>query len=167
MASSFFKILLDPSADHMSLPPEYACMHVENKITNSPIIRSANGGYSWRLKIEENGDGDGYCFVNGWNNVVEDIQLGFGDFLFFRLVDGSTFRMSIYSPDGCEKILQPKCDESCHEKNEEKEKSDDHDDDPFFVAIVTLTHARYLVTDFTYFCYLVFFNGKSYIRYYS
>ncbi|KAJ0935571.1 putative transcription factor B3-Domain family [Helianthus annuus] len=141
-------------------------MHVENKITNSPIIRSANGGYSWRLKIEQNGDG--YCFVNGWNNVVEDIQLGFGDFLFFRLVDGSTFRMSIYSPDGCEKILQPKSDESCHEKNEEKEKSDDHDDDPFFVAIVTLTHARYLVTDFTYFCSLFcILNDKRYIHYYS
>ncbi|XP_022031656.1 B3 domain-containing protein REM5-like [Helianthus annuus] len=140
MASSFFKILLDPSADHMSLPPDFACMHVENKITNNPIIQYANGGYySWRLKIEQ--IGDDYCFVNGWNNVVKDIRLGFGDFLLFKLVDQSTFRLSIYSPDGCEKILQPKTDQNCDEKIEEK--SDD-DDDPFFVVIFTLSHARFL-----------------------
>ncbi|KAJ0727057.1 putative transcription factor B3-Domain family [Helianthus annuus] len=172
MASSFFKILLDPSADHMvflhlfsqtqylyifyflfvtfihnifklwqTLPPDFACMHVENKITNNPIIQYANGGYySWRLKIEQ--IGDDYCFVNGWNNVVKDIRLGFGDFLLFKLVDQSTFRLSIYSPDGCEKILQPKTDQNCDEKIEEK--SDD-DDDPFFVVIFTLSHARFLV----------------------
>ncbi|MFS8028866.1 putative transcription factor B3-Domain family [Helianthus anomalus] len=120
-----------------SLPPEYVTMHLVNKIRNNPIIRSANGGYSWRLKIKQ--IGDDYCFVDGWNNVVKDVQLGFGDFLLFKLVDQSTFRMSIYSPDGCEKILQPKSDQNGCEKI-----IDDDDEDPFFVKTFTKSHIRRL-----------------------
>ncbi|KAD4983160.1 hypothetical protein E3N88_19831 [Mikania micrantha] len=98
MAHSFFKILLDPSAPHLSLPPDFVSMHLENKIPNDPIIRTAYGRYSWRLEIKK--IDDAYCFTNGWNNVVKDIKLGFADFLVFLLVDQSTFEMSIYSPDG-------------------------------------------------------------------
>ncbi|XP_022006824.1 B3 domain-containing protein REM9-like [Helianthus annuus] len=154
MAPSFYKILLDPSTRHLSLPPEYVTMHLVNKIRNNPIIRSANGGYSWRLKIKQ--IGDDYCFVDGWNNVVKDIQLGFGDFLLFKLVDQSTFRMSIYSPDGCEKILQPKTDQNGCEKiltpkilhdDDDEDVSGEFenvDDDPFFVKTFTKSHIRRL-----------------------
>ncbi|KAJ0679659.1 putative transcription factor B3-Domain family [Helianthus annuus] len=125
-----------------SLPPEYVTMHLVNKIRNNPIIRSANGGYSWRLKIKQ--IGDDYCFVNGWNNVVKDIQLGFGDFLLFKLVDQSTFRMSIYSPDGCEKILQPKTDQNGCEKILTTNILHDDDDDPSFVSTFTKSHLKRL-----------------------
>ncbi|KAM0009227.1 putative transcription factor B3-Domain family [Helianthus debilis subsp. tardiflorus] len=141
-----------------SLPPEYVTMHLVNKITNNPIIRSANGGYSWRLKIKQ--IGDDYCFVNGWNNVVKDIQLGFGDFLLFKLVDQSTFRMSIYSPDGCEKILQPKSDQNGCEKILQP-KTDQNGcekiltpkilhDDPSFVTTFTKSHLKRLVRFISY-----------------
>ncbi|KAJ0495201.1 putative transcription factor B3-Domain family [Helianthus annuus] len=156
MATSFYKILLDPTARHLSLPPEYVTMHLVNKIRNNPIIRSANGGYSWRLKIKQ--ISDDYCFVNGWNNVVKDIQLGFGDFLLFKLVDQSTFRMSIYSPDGCEKILQPKTDQNGCEKILQP-KTDQNgcekilttkilhdDDDPSFVSTFTKSQLKRLVS---------------------
>ncbi|KAJ0727054.1 putative transcription factor B3-Domain family [Helianthus annuus] len=137
-----------------SLPPEYVTMHLVNKIRNNPIIRSANGGYSWRLKIKQ--IGDDYCFVNGWNNVVKDIQLGFGDFLLFKLVDQSTFRMSIYSPDGCEKILQPKTDQNGCEKilTTKILHDDDDDDDPSFVSTFTKSHLKRLVRFIT--MYLIF-----------
>ncbi|MFS8028872.1 putative transcription factor B3-Domain family [Helianthus anomalus] len=104
MATSFYKILLDPTARHM--------------------IKQI---------------GDDYCFVNGWNNVVKDVQLGFGDFLLFKLVDQSTFRLSIYSPNGCEKILTPKI---LHDH--------DHDDDPSFVSTFTKSHLKRLVRFISY-----------------
>ncbi|KAI3744532.1 hypothetical protein L1987_57615 [Smallanthus sonchifolius] len=129
MAPSFFQILLDPSAPHLLLPPDFVYMHLRNKIPNGPIIQSTNGGYSWRLKIKQ--IGDSYCFTNGWNTVIKDIQLGFGDFLFFQLVDQSTFKMSIFSPDGCQKSLPSKIeeDDDIDDDDDEKEDGDDDDDD--------------------------------------
>ncbi|KAK9050985.1 hypothetical protein SSX86_027610 [Deinandra increscens subsp. villosa] len=134
MPNSFYKILLDPSAHHLSLPPDYVNMHLKKKISKSPIIQSANGGHSWRLKIKK--IDDSYCFTNGWSNVVEEIQLGFADFLFFQLLDQSTFKMSVYSPNGCEKILPPKIDQDY--KTDDDEVNLD-DKDPFFTTIITNT----------------------------
>ncbi|KAC9845608.1 hypothetical protein E3N88_45185 [Mikania micrantha] len=80
---SFFKILLDTSAPHLPLPPDFASTYLGNKIIKDPTIRYVRGGYSWRLKIKK--IGESFCFSDGWSNVVEDINLGFGDFLVFRL----------------------------------------------------------------------------------
>ncbi|XP_076933146.1 B3 domain-containing protein REM6-like [Bidens hawaiensis] len=119
MNSSFYKILLDPSARHLSLPHEFVSKHLKNKVPHAPIIRSDNGRYSWRLNIKY--IGDSYCFTNGWNLVVKESQLGFGDLLFFQLVHRTAFEMKIYSPNGCEITLPP--------KNEH--------DDPMFMPILT------------------------------
>ncbi|KAM0012963.1 putative REM family protein [Helianthus debilis subsp. tardiflorus] len=67
MVPSFYKILLDPPAHHMSLQPDFV---MRNKIPNGEIIRYANGGYSRRLKI--NHISDGYLSSNRWNNVVQE-----------------------------------------------------------------------------------------------
>ncbi|KAJ0570927.1 putative transcription factor B3-Domain family [Helianthus annuus] len=140
MAASFFVILLDPSASHLRLPSAYVSKHLENKIPKGPVILFVNGGYSWRLKIKK--IGDDYCFTDGWNNVVQDIQLGFGDFLCFRPLDQSTFKMTIYSPSGSEKTLQPKGD---HDENENDEvNGENEDDDPYFTEIITTTHTKVL-----------------------
>ncbi|KAI7751741.1 hypothetical protein M8C21_015690 [Ambrosia artemisiifolia] len=172
MAPSFWVILFNPSAPHLPLPPALVSIHLENKIPEGPVILSANGGYSWRLKIKQ--IDDRYCFTNGWNNVVQDIQLGFGDFLWFQPLDQSTFKMSIYCPSGCEKDLEPKGehdgtegvehvdieddendgvenvniedDESDGVENvdiEDDEKNED-DDDPFFTSTITKTHTKVL-----------------------
>ncbi|MFS8020302.1 putative acting on peptide bonds (peptidase) transcription factor B3-Domain family [Helianthus anomalus] len=75
MVPSFYKILLDPPAHHMSLQPDFV---MRNKIPNGEIIRYANGGYSRRLKI--NHISDSYLSSNRWNNVVqEDIMSDSGD----------------------------------------------------------------------------------------
>ncbi|KAI3796637.1 hypothetical protein L1987_39315 [Smallanthus sonchifolius] len=133
MALIFYKILLDPSAPHLELPPDFV---TKNKIPTGPIILCANGGYSWRLKIKQ--IGDGYCFADGWNNVVEEVPLDFGDFLYFRLVDQSHFKMSLYSPEGCEMFLPPKVE------NEDNEEEKDDDDDPFFTLVITKTNMNIL-----------------------
>ncbi|KAI3731499.1 hypothetical protein L1987_62687 [Smallanthus sonchifolius] len=103
---SFFKILLDASAPHLPLPPDFISRHLDHKIPKAPMIRSATGGHSWRLKIKK--IGDNYCFSDGWDSVVADIKLGFGDFLVFRFDDKSSFEMMVYSPNGCEKEIPTK-----------------------------------------------------------
>nr|XP_043626768.1 B3 domain-containing protein REM10-like [Erigeron canadensis] len=95
---SFFMMLLDPLAPHLALPPEFVKRY---KIPKDPILKSANGGYLWRLKMQK--IGKSYCFSDGWDNVVQDLQLQFGDFLVFWLVDKSTFKVSIFNSNGCEK----------------------------------------------------------------
>ncbi|KAI3796034.1 hypothetical protein L1987_38695 [Smallanthus sonchifolius] len=160
MAPSFFQVLLDPSAPHLLLPPDFVCMHLKNKIPNGPIIQSTNGGYCWKLKIKQ--IGDSYCFTNGWNNVIKDNNLGFGDFLFFQLVHQSTFKMSIFSPDGCKKSLPSKIEDDDEEEKEDgdddhdvKDDDDDEkdegngddedDEDPYFITIISNTHKRLLM----------------------
>ncbi|KAK9050983.1 hypothetical protein SSX86_027608 [Deinandra increscens subsp. villosa] len=171
MPGSFFMILFDPSADHLSLPPDYVDMHLKKKIPNSPITLSANGGYSWRLEIKK--IGDSCCFTNGWSNVVKDLQLGFADFLYFQFVDEFTFILSVYGPNGCEKIFPQKIEDDGGENvvdHDEEEKKydgnndDDYDDahdddddddaddeengddeeDPCFVTIINKTHKKIL-----------------------
>ncbi|XP_071740159.1 B3 domain-containing protein At3g18960-like [Rutidosis leptorrhynchoides] len=104
---SFFKILLNPT-DHsqLVLPDDFVTKHLQNKIPQDPIIQTLNGDYIWKLKIEKNGAN--YYFTNGWSDVVKEVKLGFGDVLLFRLIDKSTFRLLIYSPSGCPKVLPPK-----------------------------------------------------------
>ncbi|KAI3744538.1 hypothetical protein L1987_57621 [Smallanthus sonchifolius] len=145
MAPSFYKVLLDPTAPHLPLPPDFVNMHLENKIPTDPVTISANGGYSWSLKLEK--VGDGYCFTNGWNKVVEDIPLDLGDFLCFRLVDQSTFRMSIYGLDGCEMTLPPKTehDEDLVLEDDDDDDDDDEEDDPIFTSVITETHKKMLI----------------------
>ncbi|KAF5806702.1 putative transcription factor B3-Domain family [Helianthus annuus] len=152
MAASFFVILLDPSASHLRLPSAYVSKHLENKIPKGPVILFVNGGYSWRLKIKK--IGDDYCFTDGWNNVVQDIQLGFGDFLCFRPLDQSTFEMTIYRPSGSEKILPPKGDHDGtggveyvvteDDENDQVNGEKEDDDDPYFTPIITKTHTKVL-----------------------
>ncbi|KAJ0634400.1 putative transcription factor B3-Domain family [Helianthus annuus] len=103
---SFFKILLDPSAPHLPLPPDFVRNYLKNKTLKDLIIRSAKGGYSWRLKIKK--IGESFCLSSGWESVVQDIQLGFGDFLVFRVLDKSLFKLMVYSPNGCEKDFPAK-----------------------------------------------------------
>ncbi|PWA41636.1 DNA-binding pseudobarrel domain-containing protein [Artemisia annua] len=87
------------------LPPEFVSKHLKNKIPNEPRIQSVYGGHAWGLKIKK--VGEIYYFDHGWNNVVKDVSLGYGDFIVFWLVDACTFKMSVYSPNGCEKVLPP------------------------------------------------------------
>ncbi|KAI3796638.1 hypothetical protein L1987_39316 [Smallanthus sonchifolius] len=145
MAPSFYKILLHPSAPHLQIPPDFVSMHLDNKIPNGPVIVFANGGYSWSMKIKR--IGDGYCFADGWKNVVEDIPLDFGDFLYFELVDPSTFKMSLYSPDGCQMFVPPKVEHDGggdDEEDDDEDDDDDDDDDPFFTLVITKTHKNLL-----------------------
>nr|KAJ0213532.1 hypothetical protein LSAT_V11C400160750 [Lactuca sativa] len=121
---SFLKILQDPSAaSYIAIPPDFVRDHMENKIPESSIIRSVTGEHSWSVKIK-NIDGI-HCFADGWNNVVADSQLGLWDFLVFSLVDESTFTLTSFGPNGCEKKFPSEIPEK-NGKEEEEEEEDNN-----------------------------------------
>ncbi|GJY34540.1 DNA-binding pseudobarrel domain-containing protein, partial [Tanacetum coccineum] len=91
------------------LPPDFVTMYFKNKIPNDPIIQSLN-----------------------------DVALGYGDFIVFWLVDACTFKMLAYSPNGCEKDLPPKV------KVEDYGDGLVQDDDPMFKTIMIKSHESIL-----------------------
>nr|GEV85874.1 DNA-binding pseudobarrel domain-containing protein [Tanacetum cinerariifolium] len=134
-APSFFKVLVDPSAPNLPLPPDFVTMHFKNNIPYDPIIQSLNGEHVWGVKIKK--VGEVYCFDHGWNNVVKDAAMGYGDFIVFWLADACTFKMLACSPNGCEKDLPPKV------KVEDYDVNDD-DDDPMFKTALIKSHESIL-----------------------
>ncbi|KAM0047500.1 putative transcription factor B3-Domain family [Helianthus debilis subsp. tardiflorus] len=110
-----------------SLPPAFVREHLVDNIPNGPIIISASGGHSWTGKIEK--IGGNHYFTNGWENVVKDIPLDFSDFLIFHLVDPSTFHMTIFGLNGCERILPQK--EADGDEVDEDVANDFDDDDHY------------------------------------
>ncbi|XP_022030089.1 uncharacterized protein LOC110931004 isoform X2 [Helianthus annuus] len=129
MARSSYEMFLAPSSPRLPLSTDFVRELLEKKILEGPIILHTKGGHSWRLEIKQ--INDTYYFTNGWNNVVEDMQLRFGDYLYFRPLDQSTIKMSIFRPKECNRFLAPKV----------KHKDDD---DPFFTSIITKTHTKML-----------------------
>ena len=115
-------------------------------MTKDPIVRSANGGYKWRLKIEK--VGERYSFTDGWLKVVKDADLQYGDMLVFWLLNDSTFKVTIYTVNECEKVLPTRKQVVKLEDEAEAEDGDCNDgpdvdhDDPYFVVIIpkTKTH---------------------------
>ncbi|GJY02742.1 DNA-binding pseudobarrel domain-containing protein, partial [Tanacetum coccineum] len=129
----FYHILMNPSSPHLSLPAKFVKKHLRNKILKKPILKSANGGYLWKLKMKKFDDHT-FCFVDGWCKVVKDVGLLFGEFLLFKYVGSSVFLMHVYSVNGCEKILVPRINnfkvvDEVSVFEEDEVVSDDDDDD--------------------------------------
>ncbi|KAI7748377.1 hypothetical protein M8C21_034015 [Ambrosia artemisiifolia] len=128
-------MLLAQSSPRLPLSPDFVNKLLEDKIQQGPIMLTTKGGQSWRLEIKQ--IDDTYYFTNGWNNVVEDMQLRFGDFLSFRPLDQSTIKMSIFSPKDCDRFLAPKVITHDHGGNGKNE-----DGDPFFTSKINKNHIR-------------------------
>ncbi|PWA37684.1 DNA-binding pseudobarrel domain-containing protein [Artemisia annua] len=141
---SFFKIIIDPIRPYLPLPHDFYKIYLRNQMTKDPIVRSAKGGYKWRLKIEK--VGERYSFTDGWLNVVKDADLQYGDMLVFWLLNDSTFKVTIYTVNECEKVLPSRNQVVKLEDEAEAEDGDSNDgpdvdhDDPYFVVIIPKTH---------------------------
>nr|GEV85877.1 DNA-binding pseudobarrel domain-containing protein [Tanacetum cinerariifolium] len=59
----FYHILMNPSSPHLPLPLKFVKKHLRNKILKKPILKSANGGYLWKLKMKKFDD-HSFCFVD-------------------------------------------------------------------------------------------------------
>nr|XP_043625953.1 putative B3 domain-containing protein Os04g0346900 [Erigeron canadensis] len=133
--SLFWITLLDPSSAELRIPSTAATKYFNNEVPKDPITLSANGGYSWEIKVEK--FGEGLWFANGWMNVVQDAQFHFGEMLLFKIVDHpciGSIKMSVYSSNGCERSLQLPPVEA------DVLVLDDDDDDPFFISVISRSH---------------------------
>lgn len=84
------------------MPKAFVKRFIE-KIPENPTLKTTTGEHSWKLKFVK--IGDDYCFADGWDQLVEDAQLGSKDIVVFWLVDPSTFQVSFLDVDGCSKDL--------------------------------------------------------------
>ncbi|KAJ0446995.1 putative transcription factor B3-Domain family [Helianthus annuus] len=97
---SFFKVIRHPSAAHLSLPNAFVRRYLE-KIPKNPILVTATGNHSWRMKFVK--IGEDYCFAHGWEDLVNDVGLCSRDIVVFWLIDSFTFHVTFLGANGCEK----------------------------------------------------------------
>lgn len=67
-------------------------------------LKCGVGGLSWKVKIE-GADDHGYYFTKGWKEFVEHVNLNYGDFIVFRLINEKTLDVVIYDTTCCEKVI--------------------------------------------------------------
>ncbi|XP_024994880.1 putative B3 domain-containing protein REM15 isoform X2 [Cynara cardunculus var. scolymus] len=99
---SFFKVVRCPSAPHLALPTAFVKRYLE-KIPKTPILKTATGESSWRLKIKK--IGEDYCFSDGWEKLAKDAQLRIMDIVVVSLIDPFTFEVAFFDANGCDKDL--------------------------------------------------------------
>ncbi|GMP31578.1 hypothetical protein CsSME_00005733 [Camellia sinensis var. sinensis] len=87
------------------IPPAFVAK-MEGELPKNALIEAKSGEQSWEVKIQQ--IGDEHCFTHrGWEKLVNDNHLRFGDFVVFRLISDSMFHIVTYGPSGCEKELNP------------------------------------------------------------
>ncbi|KAK4426343.1 hypothetical protein Salat_1402800 [Sesamum alatum] len=96
---SFFKPLIGDFWTKVSIPVEFARRYKE--ILPGKVCLETESQESWAVKIEQ--VNERHCFMGGWSEFVKGNQLEEGDFLVFYFVGRSTFRVAIFSMDGCDK----------------------------------------------------------------
>ncbi|PWA45338.1 DNA-binding pseudobarrel domain-containing protein [Artemisia annua] len=119
---SFIKILHDHDAPYLALPHDFVTKYMVDKIPEDVVIRSANGGFLWNVKMKQ--IGESVCFAKGWSKVVRDAHFGYEDIIVLWFVGETSFKMWIYGPNACEKILLP---QTKHVKLEDDVVADDED----------------------------------------
>ncbi|KAL0430320.1 UNVERIFIED_CONTAM: hypothetical protein Sradi_0658000 [Sesamum radiatum] len=96
---SFFKPLIGDFSTQLSIPVEFARRYKE--LLPEKVCLETESQESWAVKIEQ--VNERHCLVGGWPEFVKGNQLEEGDFLVFYFVGRSTFRVAIFSMDGCDK----------------------------------------------------------------
>lgn len=82
-----------------SIPVEFARRHKD--MLHGKVCLVTESQESWAVKIEQ--VNERHCFIGGWPEFLKGNQLEEGDFLVFYFVGRSTFRVAIFSMDGCDK----------------------------------------------------------------
>ncbi|XP_074334892.1 B3 domain-containing protein REM5-like isoform X2 [Apium graveolens] len=121
MDPSFFKPLVGDFLHKLQIPSAFI-EKMEGKLASKLVLKYECGRlYYVKMKELE----DGHFFVNGWPDFVKDHGLEYGDFVVFRLIEDSTFHVTIYDPSMCEK----QCCDSHRYKNDSDQKHSLSDQD--------------------------------------
>ncbi|KAI3698932.1 hypothetical protein L2E82_42862 [Cichorium intybus] len=143
---SFFKVVSDPSAPHLSLPIAFVRRYLD-KIPKNPILKTATWEHSWRLQIKK--IGDYYCFAHGWEKLAKDAELRIRDIVVFWLIDSFTFQVSFFDEHGCHKDLPLNSsgdgveDDGEHDDDDDDDDSVTPDEDLYFQKVISEKTHRY------------------------
>ncbi|KAL3629312.1 hypothetical protein CASFOL_026534 [Castilleja foliolosa] len=112
-AASFLKVLARPDYDRLlRVPPHFSQKY--KKCLRGKTVTLQMNGRTWVVYVERKEDGR-YEFTRGWGKFVDDVGLKFGEFVICKLVDLSTFDVSVYGAHGCEWEVD------CGDESEENE----------------------------------------------
>ncbi|WOG84890.1 hypothetical protein DCAR_0104075 [Daucus carota subsp. sativus] len=100
MDPSFFKPLVGDFSRKLLIPPAFV-ERMEGKL-GSELALKYECERVYTVQVEKLEEGR-FFFVNGWPQFVADHGLDYGDFVVFRLVQDSTFQVTVYDPSMCEK----------------------------------------------------------------
>lgn len=94
-------------------------VHMYGKILSKRSRLVTSSGETWGVKLEL--VEDEYCFTRGWDQFVEDLELGRGEYLLFTCinVDKSEFRVTVYGICGCELEFPSKNFPSDHDEDDD------------------------------------------------
>ncbi|XP_057771211.1 putative B3 domain-containing protein Os03g0621600 [Salvia miltiorrhiza] len=101
---SFMMLCLGDFSSNLCIPTKFMTKY-RQAVQHSVVLETEYSPTSWDVKIK-NLSSDFYM-TDGWSEFVKDNQLGELDFLTFRFMAESTFRVSIYGGDGCPKHPTP------------------------------------------------------------
>ncbi|KAK1373713.1 hypothetical protein POM88_029906 [Heracleum sosnowskyi] len=100
MDPSFFKPLVGDFPRKLLIPAAFV-EKMEGKLGYESVLKY-ECERSYTVEIKKMKDGK-FFFSNGWPQFVKDHGLEYGDFVVFRLVEDSSFQVTIYDPSMCEK----------------------------------------------------------------
>ncbi|KAK1369118.1 hypothetical protein POM88_035210 [Heracleum sosnowskyi] len=97
----------------MLIPPAFV-EKMEGKLAYESVLKYECGRL-YTVQIKKMKDGKLF-FTKGWPQFVKDHGLEYGDFVVFRLIEDSSFQVTIYDPSMCEKQC---CDSHRNENGDE------------------------------------------------
>ncbi|KAH9309566.1 hypothetical protein KI387_037477, partial [Taxus chinensis] len=97
--SYFFKVMLGNFEKELRIPPAFIPNLMHD--TDENVVLEGPSGHRWVVKLW--GTSTEIGFGQGWGNFVHDQRVELGDFLVFKYVCKSYFKIMIFGKSGCEK----------------------------------------------------------------
>ncbi|KAF7128060.1 hypothetical protein RHSIM_Rhsim11G0033700 [Rhododendron simsii] len=105
---SFFKVLVKDHdfASTLLIPQAFVKRNLEGEVPAKAQIKDQNDSHCWTVEVKKTGEKNHYSFMgSGWRKFVRDCELKDMDFLVFKPITNSVFKIVRYAASGCEKDL--------------------------------------------------------------
>ncbi|KAJ0112374.1 hypothetical protein Patl1_01137 [Pistacia atlantica] len=97
----FYKIICDDEPERMKKFPRQFLKHISKELSDTATLRVVSGGL-WRVKVKT--IGNDVFMEDGWPIFVRDNSLRIKDFLLFHYEGKMLFSVTIFYPNGVERI---------------------------------------------------------------
>ncbi|KAJ0054390.1 hypothetical protein Pint_01106 [Pistacia integerrima] len=97
----FYKIICDDEPERMKKFPRQFLKYISKELSDTATLRVVSGGL-WRVKVKT--IGNDVFMEDGWPEFVRDNSLRIKDFLLFHYEGKMLFSVTIFYPNGVERI---------------------------------------------------------------